>query len=165
MPLPIDSNNLDPLTQILATNPMAGQEWRQIAPAGTSNIGDVLLSSAQAQQFLQTNGGVEFWGNSGSKSVLGAWNSAAFDAVNNRMYFFGGGHKDYGGNEVYMYDFDALSWSRITDPAPLVVVEGAGGGDPAYIPQSSPAAPHTYDGLLWNPVSQTMWLPDLTSYN
>jgi len=157
MSLPVDNNQLDFLKQLLAANPLSPQEWRHFVPAGTNNIRDVLLTNAQVNQFVQTNGGVNFWGNTGSDSVLIAWNSAAYDDANNRMYFFGGGHTDYGGNEVYMYDFDALSWSRLTDPAALVVQETDNGGGAAWSPLLSegPAAPHTYDGLVWNPVTQT----------
>lgn len=40
----------------------------------------------------------------GPKSVIIAWNGAAFDSKNLKMYFHGGGHRDYGGDEVYELD-------------------------------------------------------------
>ncbi len=55
----------------------------------------------------------------GPTSVLIAWNGAAFDKENNIFYFFGGGHADYGGNEVYSLDMNQGKWARLTDPSPL----------------------------------------------
>lgn len=106
------------------------------------------------------------WGNTGSNAVLSAWNSAAYDDANNRLFVMGGGHADYGGNEVYEFDFDTLEWTRLTEPAPLLREEtDATDGSPVYLPESTPPAPHTYDGLSWNPVSQTLWLTTHAAFN
>lgn len=106
------------------------------------------------------------WGRTGSDAVLSAWNSAAYDDADNRLFLMGGGHADYGGNEVYALDFDTLQWQRLTDPAPLLREEtDAIDGSPVYLPESTPPAGHTYDGLSWNPVSQTLWLTTHTSFN
>ncbi|MEO8410995.1 MAG: hypothetical protein ABI478_10525, partial [Propionivibrio sp.] len=57
--------------------------------------------------------------NSGPSSILIAWNSAAFDKRRNLMYFTGGGHTDYGGNEVYEFDLNTGEWTRLTNPSLL----------------------------------------------
>lgn len=97
--------------------------------------------------------------NTGPKSVLITWNSAAFDERNLLMYFMGGGHADYGGNEVYEFDLRAGKWTRLTDPSPL---------DHVYVYASKrcwtpdarivPPAVHTYDGLQFSKLSQTVFL-------
>ncbi|TQE99018.1 MAG: right-handed parallel beta-helix repeat-containing protein [Spiribacter salinus] len=45
------------------------------------------------------------------------YNGMAFDGRN--LYFHGGGHAGYAGNEVYRLDLAALKWERLNDPAPL----------------------------------------------
>jgi hypothetical protein len=40
------------------------------------------------------------WRATGSKGVIKGWNGAAFNGC--EWYFSGGGHMDYGGNEVYL---------------------------------------------------------------
>lgn len=123
--------------------------WAQIP--GSAEV--PLITFAESRQILSEIGGQDFWGNSGVDSVFTAWNSAAYDPIENEMYFWGGGHKDYGGNEVYQFDFDSFTWTRLTDPAALTVSVTGG-----FIPDgNSPAAPHTYDGVVWNPVTETMW--------
>ncbi len=65
------------------------------------------LYSREEIRVIESGGG-NIWGYTGSKSVLNAWNGAAFDGY--RWWFTGGGHKDYGGNEVYEFDFTKLAW-------------------------------------------------------
>src|SRR5262249_46299376 len=44
-------------------------------------------------------------GTSGPSAIVGGWNSAAFDTTRNRLVIpAAGGHGDYGGNEVYVFD-------------------------------------------------------------
>ena len=133
------------------------QEWAQID--SQNSFFDVALTSDEHSQIVQESGGVGFWGVTGPRSTIDAWNSGAYDPVENRMFFMGGGHANYGGNEVYQYDFDTLTWSRLSDPDPLTVPDGTGSsGETVYIPEDGPLSPHAYDGLVWNPVSETLWL-------
>lgn len=105
----------------------------------------------------------------GGKSILTAWNSAAFDEDNLYFYFFGGGHADYGGNEVYRFDLKKGQWKRLTDPSPLdqlYVLHDYGARknkpwrrlcwmpDPEKVPGSS----HTYDGILFSKKTKTVFL-------
>ena len=43
---------------------------------------------------------------------------ASYDSLRNRMVVFGGGHGDYAGNEIMIFDIDTLRWIRINDPSP-----------------------------------------------
>jgi len=135
-------------------------EWKLIPG---SDMNQVLLTLAEHDQIVNeaiaANPGVQFaeasfWGGSGSKSVINAWNSAAYDLEGHRWFFMGGGHADYGGNEVYEYDFDTLQWTRLTDPSALIVKQSDG----VPIPAVGPVSVHTYDSMVWNPTTDTMWL-------
>ena len=135
---------------------MTPGEWVLIP---NSDMRDVLLTNAESIAIVSEEGGGNIWGWSGSSSVLKAWNSAAYDPEGHRWFFMGGGHADYGGNEVYQYDFDTLQWTRLTEPSPLTVQQSDG----HWIPESGPISPHTYDGAVWNPVTGTLWQTSLYS--
>jgi len=120
---------------------------------------DVALTRAEHDAIVQQSGGASFWGTGGPSKVFEAWNSGAYDAAENRMFFMGGGHADYGGNEVYSFDFDTLEWTRVSEPDPLTKSDGLdSNGNPLFIPEDGPLSPHTYEGLTWNPVTETLWL-------
>ncbi|MDX1655881.1 MAG: hypothetical protein R3310_11785, partial [Candidatus Competibacteraceae bacterium] len=89
----------------------------------------------------------------GPRAVLEAWNSAALDQEDKKLYFFGGGHADYGGNEVYEFDLMAGRWTRLTDPSSLTYFWPQGGDRYCLIPdvRQVPISTHTYDGLEFNP--------------
>ena len=92
---------------------------------------------------------------SGPKSVISAWNGAAFDSQRLKMYFHGGGHRDYGGNEVYELDLLLGRWTRLTDPSfiPKATKEVR-----CPVPETGPAASHTYDGIIFSKVTQTIFV-------
>lgn len=102
-------------------------------------------------EFSDWNGGSSQQYNSfqrvvGVESVPDAWNSAAFDTNRNCLLLTGGGHNDYGGNEVYKFCLNNLQWSRVTDPTPF----------PSRHPQfqnsdGTPISRHTYGGLAYLP--------------
>jgi len=105
----------------------------------------------------------------GGKSILTAWNSAAFDEENLLLYFFGGGHADYGGNEVYRFDLKKGVWKRLTDPSPLnqlyVLLDvDARKNKPwkrlCWMPDVDrvPGSSHTYDGFLFSRKTKTLFL-------
>ena len=139
---------------------LADGQWTKLDTG--NGWGDVAVTRAEHDQMV-ANGSEPFWGWGGSKIVFQSWNSAAFDADENRMFFMGGGRTNYGGNEVYEFDFDTLQWSRVTDPSPLTVkdwddpeVDGPSDKD-VFIPEGAPNSAHTYDSLVWNPVTETFW--------
>jgi hypothetical protein len=94
------------------------------------------------------------WGTVGPKSVLIAWNNLAFDGE--ALYAHGGGHADYGGNEVYRFSLSTLKWERITEPSPYPprILKNPDGtptpkkSNPARCPapMHGPPSSHTYDG-------------------
>lgn len=80
-------------------------------------------------------------------AVVGAWSGGVYDSERNAMVLWGGGHADYAGNEVYAFDLDTTTWTRLTDPSLDV------GGDEAsgYYPDGLPRSRHTYDYLVFVP--------------
>ncbi len=104
----------------------------------------------------------------GQKAILIAWNSAGFDKKRNKIYFMGGGHADYGGNEVYEFDLLSGQWTRLSDPTPLNYLfvgadYDARKGKPwrrlCWMPDGlqEPGITHTYDGLLFSKQTETLF--------
>ena len=124
--------------------------WCQL---GDSTFSDVRLSDAEANAF-----GVK--GSGGSKAVMIAWTGAAIDRANDTMYFWGGGHNDYYGNEVYSYKYVTDEWERLTDPAVYTHYYESPGKGWCTVPdpQLSPPSAHSYDGIEYHPERGTIWL-------
>lgn len=102
---------------------------------------------------------------SGPSSVLDAWNGAAFDEKSLLIYFMGGGHTDYGGNEIYEFDLKNGSWARLTNPSPLSFFvqtpdEDDVSSTKCWVPdlRKVPGASHTYDGLQFSKKTGTVFL-------
>ena len=55
---------------------------------------------------------------SGQSVVMDAWCGGAFGEATGNFWVFGGGHTDYGGNEVYVANMyaDVPTWERINNP-------------------------------------------------
>lgn len=77
---------------------------------------------------------------SGCDMIVNAWGGGAYDAQRQRMLVWGGGHADYGGNEVYALDLKSMTWLQLTDPSPPPF-----GQDP--LADGNPVSRHTYDGV------------------
>jgi len=76
-----------------------------------------------------------------------AWNSGAYDTTRDRLLIWGGGHKDYSGNELYAFNVNSLSWARIWGPSANI----PGSGTWEAYPDGNPGARHTYDGQTYIP--------------
>lgn len=87
--------------------------------------------------------------------VTGAWSSGAADIVNNRLYFTGGGHGNYSGNEVYYLDLNNLTMNRLTNPPAPSGASCPGVND---VNAGQPNSRHTYGGLSYFPSSGQLWL-------
>ena len=78
--------------------------------------------------------------------IVYAWGDGMADTSRNRLIIWGGGHSDYAGNEIYSLDLNALTMTRLNNPAlplPSSCVESLSG--------PSPNSRHTYDDLAYVP--------------
>lgn len=93
--------------------------------------------------------------------ILGSWNGAAFDPVNNLLYFHGGGHGDWCGNGVYEFDLETGSWERIYNPDALtfLAVHSTNPLRYCWVPdlRQVPGSTHTYDGLQFSTQTGTFF--------
>lgn len=83
-------------------------------------------------------------GNAGVLGVMQKWSGGAFDTKRNRLVVWGGGHGGYGGNEIYAFDVNTLTWQRLTLPS-------AGPFDVDILGDGRPSSRHTYDSLDYLP--------------
>ncbi|HNP37823.1 MAG TPA: hypothetical protein PKK10_18425, partial [Woeseiaceae bacterium] len=84
-------------------------------------------------------------GMTGPRSVMDAWSGGAYDSVRDRLIVWGGGHCDYAGNEIYVFDIETSVWTRLTEPS-TQIVEGV-----SHYPDGLPSSRHTYDSLSFVP--------------
>ncbi|OYV76584.1 MAG: hypothetical protein B7Z66_07905, partial [Chromatiales bacterium 21-64-14] len=90
------------------------------------------------------------------QNVIDAWSGGAFDTKRDRLIVWGGGHGDYWGNEVYVFDVNTLKWQRLNDP--YWPAKDFGWGVSATVfPDGSPGSRHTYDGMVYLPVQDRLW--------
>ena len=140
----------------ISTPSEAPEGWSKLDSVNTFN--DVAVTREEHAAIV-ADGSAPFWGGTGSRSAFIAWTSAAFDQQNQTLYFFGGGHSNYGGNEIYSFDLVHKQWSRVSEPSPLTIPEAhwSKADTIAYLPEQGPLSTHTYDNFEWNPVTNTIW--------
>ena len=80
----------------------------------------------------------------GCQNVIAAWGSGIADTKRNRLVFWGGGHGDYGGNEVYALDLNTLQMLRLNNHSPLNT-----GSCIETLSDGNPNARHSYDDLAY----------------
>lgn len=84
-------------------------------------------------------------GNTGPRSIMSTWNGGAYDTRRDRLIIWGGGHADYSGNEIYVFDVDALQWERLTDPS-----DPSGGSESSGVyGDGLPRSTHTNNELVY----------------
>jgi len=88
-------------------------------------------------------------------AVMNAWSGGAFDTRRNRLLVWGGGHGDYAGNEIYAFDVNSFTWSRIWGPTPNALINADFGL--TYL-DGNPKSRHTYDGLEYLPNQDRFWI-------
>jgi len=87
---------------------------------------------------------------SGPVSIMGAWSGGAYDTKRDRLIVWGGGHNDYGGNEIYVFDISAFKWLRTWGPSSNI--PDPGGSCSETYSDGNPVSKHTYDGLEYIPI-------------
>lgn len=119
---------------------MAANSWARL---NTNNFMDVWVDPAD-----------EAAGGFGSpERVILAWSSMAWDSNRGDLIFWGGGHANYGGNEVYRWSANTLEWERGSMPSEVTLVDPVISRyetvDGVY---NAPVAAHTYDNNEFLPI-------------
>ena len=84
-----------------------------------------------------------------------AFSGAAFDTARNRLLIHGGGHGDYGGQEIYAFDIETFTWSMVATPDVLTAMEETECTLPSQdnygrrTANNLPKSVHTYDRLVY----------------
>lgn len=89
-------------------------------------------------------------GTDGQANMMGAWNGGAYDTTRDRLIVWGGGHNDYGGNEIYTFDIATMAWSMVIGPTittPADRSDGPGTNSTNYYHDGRPASRHTANAL------------------
>lgn len=123
-------------------NDMTAGEWRE-------------LPNTKLKDVFPKQSGHPAWGVVGPRSVTSKWSGAAYDTKRNVLIVTGGGHTDYGGNEVYEFELAARQWVRVTEPSTLSPL--AQPGRYTTVDSEAPVSSHTYDGLVYLPQSEQMF--------
>ena len=103
------------------------------------------------------NGFPEVLGNTGCAAITIAWSGGAFDSARNRLLIWGGGHKDYAGNEVYALELDTLKMTRLNDPSTPVTAITDPCSSSTYA-DGRPVARHTYNHVAYLPSLDAMFI-------
>lgn len=79
-------------------------------------------------------------------SIVSAWSSFAWDSARGDLLLWGGGHANYAGNEMYVWDGDSGNWNRGSLPSRI---------DANYfvVDSAAPQSSHTYENNLYLPVN------------
>ncbi len=83
--------------------------------------------------------------NSGFGAIMSAWSGGAYDTNRERLIIWGGGHGDYSGNEVYVFDVETFTWTRLNDPSADV----GGNESSGEYPDGTPRSRHTYNYIQY----------------
>ena len=95
-------------------------------------------------------------GDQGCPLGVFSYSGAAYDTSRSRMIFWGGGHDDYLGNEVYEVNLRGTpKWTRLTNPSPNPNFGAtcASGQQPSFetLSDGRPNARHSYSSLIYFP--------------
>lgn len=94
-------------------------------------------------------------GNMPGATGVYAYSGAAFDTRRNRLLIHGGGHGDYGGQEIYAFDINTSTWSMVAAPERLANLKESACTSPNQenygrrTTNNMPKSVHTYDRLVY----------------
>src|SRR6185437_4127119 len=147
-------------TQPVTVIPTPGSTGTAPPPAGTSvNLATLapghwaaISNSELANTVYNGPLAASIHGNTGPSAVMSTWSGATFDPIHDQLIVWGGGHTDYGGNEVYAFSLKTMTWSMLDNPSSVAGYDGSG-----IMPDRTPASRHTYDGMTFIPTTGQMF--------
>lgn len=138
----------------------------QRADAGSPNLGNLLDTVAAMPeggwQKVNLNSFSAVWtppelrqlygsSNPTPSKIILAWSSFAWDSARARLVLYGGGHANYRGNDVYLWDATTQLWQRGSLPSAMVQ-DALGNWNAVDGVARAPAAAHTYDNTMYFPL-------------
>lgn len=147
----------------------ASQTWSVVPTANTLDSLDPRNNPAINPNYPS---GPEWGGTTGQWSIVGAWCGATYDEDGDVMWLgLGGGHSNYGGNEVYRCRFSAAApvWEMVRWPSGAVgnlLTTHDGQESSGIYSDGRPRAVHTYNKWVYVPgVGPALAVHGNTSYS
>lgn len=87
-------------------------------------------------------------------SIVRAWSSMAWDSNRGQLYIWGGGHANYIGNDMHVWNAATGTWSLGSLPSRIEKISTA--VDPRtylVVDDAAPQSAHTFDGNVFLPVN------------
>lgn len=126
---------LGTLKDVVASMPQG--EWRRV------NLN--LFSDAWVPRELRTSMGA---GVPSPAAIIRAWSSFAWDSRRGNLILYGGGHANYRGNEVYVWNGTSRLWTRGSLPSDSRQ-DALGNWNAIDGVANAPASAHTYDNNVY----------------
>lgn len=83
--------------------------------------------------------------------IIAAWSGFAWDANRGDLILYGGGHANYGGNDVYRWHGTTRTWERASLPSEISL-DAMNNYRAIDGPDNAPASAHTYDNNIFLPI-------------
>jgi len=83
--------------------------------------------------------------------IIAAWSGFAWDPNRGDLILYGGGHANYGGNEVYRWHGTTRSWERASLPSEISL-DAMNNYRAIDGPDNAPVSAHTYDNNIFLPI-------------
>jgi len=131
------AENIQYLRNLLAATPEGG--WVQV---NKNKFSDAWTTGPDALPSTS-------WSN--PAAVVYAWSSFAWDSNRGNLLLFGGGHANYMGNEMYVFQGATGTWTRGSVPSRIVQYNAASDFHP--IDNAAPQSAHTYDNNVFAPIN------------
>lgn len=78
-----------------------------------------------------------------------AWSGGALDTKRNRLLIYGGGHGDYGGQEIYAFAIDSMTWSLVAEPEDFISLDADNCQYGLRTENNFPKSQHSYDKIAY----------------
>jgi hypothetical protein len=144
------------------------------APPVASSFRQILVNAQETGwTSLNVNAFSSVWtppelrpGNGSPLSVINAWGSMAWDSNRGDLIFWGGGHANYAGNEIYRWRSSTLSWERASLPSQVVnVLPGQARYEAVDGVDNAPISSHNYDNNEFLPIADRFMTWGGAAYN
>lgn len=101
------------------------------------------------------------------QTVIGAWSSFSWDSKRDKLMLFGGGHGNYAGNEVYLWDGATGAWGRGSLPSKVAGIFTPNGwvAMPVDGHLYAPPSMHTYDNTAYLAAADRFLVLNGPAYN